>query len=379
MSKETASIRLVNVSKTYGKQAVLSDICLDIREGELMTVVGPSGCGKTTLLRSIAGLEEIQAGDIYIDGKLVNSWPPHLRNTAMIFQSYALYPNLSVFENIAFPLRAVRMPQPEVRKRVEEVATRLGLFNNLSRRPRQLSGGERQRVAIARAIVRNPHAFLMDEPLSNLDAQLRRYMRAEIVRLQRQLGVTTIFVTHDQSEAITMGDRITVLNEGRIQQTGTPREVYDRPANTFVAGFIGLPGMNLNTASLAFVEEPGVIRMHGSRLTIPVTNRMHTSFEEETIVGVRPEDFLITGKQDAMLTGRIDLIEYLGAETVLTVLSEAGEFIVKAGAGQVFRLNDSLHLKVLPENVYLFSSLTRALHGTLSEIIEKNGALASPA
>ncbi len=379
MSKETASIRLVNVSKTYGKQAVLSDICLDIREGELMTVVGPSGCGKTTLLRSIAGLEEIQAGDIYIDGKLVNSWPPHLRNTAMIFQSYALYPNLSVFENIAFPLRAVRMPQPEVRKRVEEVATRLGLFNNLSRRPRQLSGGERQRVAIARAIVRNPHAFLMDEPLSNLDAQLRRYMRAEIVRLQRQLGVTTIFVTHDQSEAITMGDRITVLNEGRIQQTGTPREVYDRPANTFVAGFIGLPGMNLNTASLAFVEEPGVIRMHGSRLTIPVTNRMHTSFEEETIVGVRPEDFLITGKQDAMLTGRIDLIEYLGAETVLTVLSEAGEFIVKAGAGQVFRLNDLLHLKVLPENVYLFSSLTRALHGTLSEIIEINGALASPA
>ncbi len=376
MSKDTASIRLVNVSKSYGKQAVLSDISLDIQEGELMTVVGPSGCGKTTLLRSIAGLEEIQTGDIYIDGKRVNSWPPHLRNTAMIFQSYALYPNLSVFENIAFPLRAIRMPQPEVRQRVEEVATRLELFNNLSRRPRQLSGGERQRVAIARAIVRNPNSFLMDEPLSNLDAQLRRHMRTEIVRLQRQLGVTTIFVTHDQSEAITMGDRITVLNEGRIQQTGTPREIYDRPANTFVAGFIGMPGMNLTTTLLAFVEEPGVIRMDGSRLIVPGIDH-YDRWEAETIVGIRPEDFLITGKQDAMLTGRIDLIEYFGAETALTVVSEAGEFIVKTSDRRSFRLNDALYLKVLPENIYLYSAITRELTGTLSELIDKPGSLAS--
>jgi len=269
------------------------------------------------------------------------------------------------------------MPQAEIRKRVEEVAAQLGLSVNLPRRPRQLSGGERQRVAIARAIVRNPRSFLMDEPLSNLDAQLRRYMRTAIVRLQRQLGVTTIFVTHDQSEAITMGDRITVLNEGRIQQTGTPREVYDRPANTFVAGFIGQPGMNMTTVSLA--EDPDDIKMYGSRLAVPAIGRLHAQGETEVIIGIRPEDFLITGRQEAMLSGHIDLIEYLGAETALTVVSEAGEFIVKTGDRRAFRLNDILYLKVLQENIYLFSSATRELNGTLFELIGKTGSLASPA
>ncbi|KLU59989.1 trehalose import ATP-binding protein SugC [Peptococcaceae bacterium CEB3] len=338
-----------------------------------MTVVGPSGCGKSTLLRSIAGLEEIDGGDIYIGDRKVNSLPPHKRNVAMVFQSYALYPNLSVFENIAFPLRAIRIPQAEIKQKVEGVATRLGLFHHLSRKPRQLSGGERQRVAIARAIVRNPSSFLMDEPLSNLDAELRRQMRTEIVRLQRQLGVTTLFVTHDQVEAITMSDRITVLKDGKIQQIGRPEEVYRRPANTFVAGFIGSPGMNLIKVSLVPVDGGGRMRLQGSRLDVPVGEAGGLKGEEEVIMGVRPEDFQITDEQDAMLAGRIDLAEYLGSETVLTLRSEAGEFTVKAGDRRSFRLNDMLHVKVPPRNICLYSPKTRDLRGTLHDLMTKSG------
>ncbi len=240
-----ASVEARNITKRFDGQAAVAGIDLLVREGELLVLLGPSGCGKTTLLRMIAGLEMPTTGDIVIDGRVVTELPPRARNIAMVFQSYALYPHFSVYDNIAFPLRVAHMPGPEIERKVNEAAAMFGIERYLTRKPRQLSGGERQRVALARAVVREPVVFLLDEPLSNLDAKLRTSARDELQQFQRRLATTTIYVTHDQVEAMGLGDRIAVLNEGRIHQLGTPLEVYDHPADIFVATFIGSPPMNL--------------------------------------------------------------------------------------------------------------------------------------
>ena len=246
-----ASVTFDRVTKVYDNVTALEDFSLEVEAGEFMVFVGPSGCGKTTALRMVAGLEEITAGEIAIGDETVNELDPRQRDVAMVFQNYALYPHMTVFDNIAFGLRARRAPKSEIRRRVESAGQALGLADLLQRKPRQLSGGQRQRVAMGRAIVRQPRVFLMDEPLSNLDARLRVQMRAEVARVQRELGVTTIYVTHDQVEAMTMGDRVAVMRSGVLQQTGDPQVVFDRPANLFVASFIGSPPMNLVEAQLA--------------------------------------------------------------------------------------------------------------------------------
>jgi multiple sugar transport system ATP-binding protein len=309
-----AEISLNELTKRYpnGFEAVKA-LTLDIGEGELLVLVGPSGCGKTTALRMIAGLEEISAGDLYIGGRRVNDVPEKDRDIAMVFQSYALYPHMTVAQNIGFSLRLSGVPKRELRQRVKNTAKLLAIENLLDRRPKQLSGGQRQRVAMGRAIIREPQAFLMDEPLSNLDAKLRVQMRGEIESLQKRLGVTTVYVTHDQVEAMTMGDRVAVLLDGELQQVDTPTHVYDRPANLFVAGFIGSPPMNLAQAP---VEEGPAVRIGDARIGIP--RDLADRAGKSVIVGIRPEDLQGSGGNGSgdgkvALRGEIVRVEALGA------------------------------------------------------------------
>ena len=323
-----AAITLENVSKVYpdGTRAVRS-LDLEIRDGELVVFVGPSGCGKTTALRMVAGLEEITEGTIRIGDEVVNDLPPKDRDIAMIFQNYALYPHMSAFENMAFALKLRSVERSERRRRVGEAARVLGLGDVLPKRPRTLSGGQRQRVAMGRAIVREPRAFLMDEPLSNLDAQLRVQMRAEIARLQRELNVTTIYVTHDQSEAMTLGERVAVLRDGRLQQLATPKDLYDRPANLFVAEFIGSPAMNLVGADLVR-SNGGVVAEFGEqrlRVDDDVLARRPAlrAFEgRRLILGIRPEDMedaaLESGvPEDRRVAAVVDIVEDRGSESLV--------------------------------------------------------------
>ncbi|MGZ8696120.1 MAG: ABC transporter ATP-binding protein, partial [Gaiellaceae bacterium] len=297
-----AGITLSGVGKVFagGKRAV-AELDLRIADGELMVLVGPSGCGKTTTLRMVAGLEQPTEGAIRIGDRLVDSLDPGRRDVAMVFQNYALYPHMSVFDNLAFPLRAGRVPRAEVRRRVARTAELLGLDDLLKRKPRALSGGQRQRVAMGRAIVREPQAFLMDEPLSNLDAQLRTQMRAEIAGLQRELGVTTIYVTHDQIEAMTMGTRIAVMRDGFLQQLGPPQTLYDEPDNLFVAGFVGSPGMNLFQGRIERNGDTLECVLGGQRLPIGGANRYAAALAAyaggDVAVGIRPEH--LTGAAEA--------------------------------------------------------------------------------
>ncbi|HEY1512673.1 MAG TPA: sn-glycerol-3-phosphate ABC transporter ATP-binding protein UgpC [Gaiellaceae bacterium] len=334
-----AGITLTDVSKIYddGTRAV-SDLNLDVADGELVVFVGPSGCGKSTALRMIAGLEEISEGEVKIGDRIVNNLRPRDRDVAMVFQNYALYPHMTVAENIGFALRMRKVPKDEARRRVEETAKILGLAEHLRRKPRQLSGGQRQRVAMGRAIVREPHVFLMDEPLSNLDAKLRVQMRAEISRIQRQLKVTTVYVTHDQVEAMTMGDRVAVLRRGLLQQFDAPQLLYERPANLFVASFIGSPAMNMLEGTIERAGEGVVCRLGSASLALPadvVNTRpaLERYLGRAVAVGIRPEALDEPGRQNggegARLHGRVQTIEALGPELLAYVDIEAQPVLVE--------------------------------------------------
>ena len=322
-----ASIELENIVKTYGDGfKAVNDISLDIADGELMILVGPSGCGKSTVLRMIAGLEDITSGELQIGGERMNEKAPRERNLAMVFQNYALYPHLTVYENIAFPLRLQKRSDEEIRKKVEDAASTLELTEHLERKPSQLSGGQRQRVAMGRAIVREAQAFLFDEPLSNLDAKLRGQMRTEISRLQRRLGITTVYVTHDQTEAMTLGDRVAVLRKGLLQQVATPRELYERPVNMFVAGFIGSPPMNFVSAG---VEKDALV-LPFARVPLAKEVREAVAGKQLLIAGIRPEHFedasLIDDAHRARgvtFEARVDVTEWLGNELYAYIPFEA--------------------------------------------------------
>ena len=341
-----AEITYDKVSKVYpdGTQAV-HDLDLDIGDGELMVLVGPSGCGKTTALRMLAGLEEISGGEIKIGDRVVNDLTPKDRDVAMVFQSYALYPHMTVHDNLAFGLKLRKMPKREVEERVRRAANILQIEEFLKRKPRALSGGQRQRVAMGRAIVREPQAFLMDEPLSNLDAKLRVQMRAEIHQLQRRLGVTTIYVTHDQVEAMTMGDRVAVMNAGHLQQVDTPQVLYDQPVNEFVAGFIGSPAINLVEAQLQRQNGALTVSLGEHRITVDdqlARNRSGLAgyIGKNIILGIRPEDFEDASIETAAPPDRrikvtADLTEPLGSEVLVHFSTQATGVVSSAAAADV--------------------------------------------
>ncbi len=329
-------IAFSKVVKAYdGGAQVVHGIDLEIGQGEFVVFVGPSGCGKSTLLRMVAGLESVSGGTISIEGRVVNDLPPRERDIAMVFQDYALYPHKNVFENLAFGLRLRKLPEAEIRRRVNDAAAILQIGHLLERKPRALSGGQRQRVAMGRAIVRQPRAFLFDEPLSNLDAQLRAEMRTEIKKLHQRLAATTIYVTHDQVEAMTLAQRIVVLSAGRIMQVGTPDEIYHRPRSRFVAGFTGSPPMNFLPGRIA--ESAGAVAVTfgegGAALALPParSGRWRALAGREVTLGIRPEDIRLAraAESDQALDARIVVVEPLGAETLLTLAARGVEFVAR--------------------------------------------------
>ena len=350
-----ATVALKNVKKSYGDVNIIQGVDLAIQDKEFVVFVGPSGCGKSTLLRMIAGLEEITSGDLSIDGKVVNDVPPDARGLAMVFQSYALYPHMSVEKNMGFALKLAGVSKSERDSKVMEAAKILQLEKLLERKPGQLSGGQRQRVAIGRAIVRQPKVFLFDEPLSNLDASLRVQMRIEIARLHNELDATMIYVTHDQIEAMTMADRIVVLRAGRIEQVGTPLELYHFPANVFVAGFIGSPKMNLTPAKLKSMGPTGAtITLPGGKdIVIPVEATNAASPGSDVTLGVRPEQFAIAA--DGPLSGTIAVVEQLGGETLIYV--DVGNKVlvtVKTGGSNTAQVGSPVSLSVITDEANLF-------------------------
>ena len=356
-----SEVRLVGISKQYegarADKAALQHLDLTIPAGEMVVLVGPSGCGKSTTLRIVAGLEEPTTGQVLIDGRDVTNVPPAQRDIAMVFQSYALYPHMTVYENLAFALRIRKLPDAEIRRRVEEVARSLAIESYLERRPKALSGGQRQRVAIGRAVVRSPKVFLFDEPLSNLDAKLRGDMRREIARIldgERQKRTTAMYVTHDQVEAMTLADRIVVLKDGTIQQMGTPLEIYDTPANRFVAGFFGTPTMNFLDAQVARDAGRATVRGRGFELAIGDDAREHAG---DVTVGIRPERVGLAERPDAVpVAARVGMREVLGAEVVLHLESAAGEITVRADAHAAARPGDALTVWLDPGAIHLFDA-----------------------
>ena len=356
-----ATITLRNIHKNYGDVEVIRGVDLDVQHQEFVVIVGPSGCGKSTLLRLIAGLEEIHDGELFIDGQKANDIPPAERGVAMVFQNYALYPHMSVADNMAFSLRLAGVPKTERHNKVREVARMLQLQDLLHRKPRALSGGERQRVAIGRAIVRNPKAFLFDEPLSNLDASLRVQMRLELARLHDRLNATMIYVTHDQVEAITMADKIVVLNNGLIEQVGSPLELYHHPRNLFVAGFIGSPKMNLLDARVTSIDPESVqVKLPGNVIVpVPVEGE-GLAVGENVTFGIRSEH--LQQHERGQLSGEVLVAERLGGETFLYVrIADDNMLVVKADGGNPTQVHDQITVRIDGEPCHLFNSTGQAL------------------
>jgi len=340
------TVELDRISKAFGPLTVLHELSLSVTPGEFMVLLGPSGCGKTTALRMIAGLESVTSGSIRIDGRDVTDVAPKNRDIAMVFQSYALYPHMSVAENIAYPLKIRKLPRAEIDKQVRDVAAQVQLDSLLERFPRQLSGGQRQRVALARAIVRRPAAFLMDEPLSNLDAKLRGHMRAELKHMQHQLGIATVYVTHDQIEAMTLGHRVAVLNQGRLQQIDTPHRIYDDPANIFVAGFVGSPPMNFVPGAL------GEGRFNAAGGSLPAAAR---ESRENVLLGLRPEDCrVVAASSPDCLPGTIYSIELIGDHVLVTCQLAGTAIVIKAEKNFSGEIGAAVGVQAAPGRCYLF-------------------------
>jgi len=355
-----ATVELKSVKKIYeGGVLAVDDCSITINDKEFVVLVGPSGCGKSTTLRMIAGLEEITSGELFIDGKLMNDVAPKDRDIAMVFQNYALYPHMTVYENMAFGLKIRKFPKKEINERVHEAAGILDIEELLDRKPKALSGGQRQRVAVGRAIVRKPKVFLFDEPLSNLDAKLRVQMRAEISALHHRLQATMIYVTHDQTEAMTMGDRIVVLKDGLIQQIGTPLGLYNKPINRFVAGFIGSPQMNIMKSTIR--ESGGRLVADEGDFTIALdgnlSNLMRPYVGKDVLIGIRPEDMVVTDKpvEGQSITAKVEVVEPLGAEILLYVSTKQHEsIIVRVAPHYVFHVGDMATLKPSLEKIHFF-------------------------
>jgi len=358
-----ARVVLKNVTKKFGDVVAVSDVSLEVDDGSFLVLLGPSGCGKTTTLRCIAGLETPDNGEIYIGDRLVNDLPPKDRNIAMVFQSYALYPHMKVYDNMAFPLKMRKLPKDEIEKRVKESAEMLRIAHLLSRKPKELSGGERQRVALGRAIVRNPEVFLMDEPLSNLDAKLRVYMRAELKRMQKELGVTTVYVTHDQVEAMTMADEIAIMNLGLLQQLGNAFEVFHSPENLFVAGFIGSPPMNFLKCTLG--EKDGSYLLDAGSFALPLTDALGKTIKEkatssELILGVRPEDISLEKKRTAkeFVNAEVYVTEPMGSEVIVDL--KVGEEILKVKTPPDIKISigDKMWIGFNEDRIHIFDKST---------------------
>ena len=351
-----ATVTFSNVWKRYGDFEAVRDLSLEIGDGEFMVLVGPSGCGKTTSLRMIAGLEEVTDGTLKIGDRVVNDVAPKDRDIAMVFQSYALYPHMSVYDNMAFGLKLRKVPKADVDKRVKDAARILGL-EDLQKKPRELSGGQRQRVALGRAIVREPAVFLMDEPLSNLDAKLRVQTRAEIARLHQRLGTTTVYVTHDQVEAMTMGTRIAVMHKGELQQVGTPQELYEHPTRQFVAGFIGSPAMNF----VSVARDGDGLAGAGVKLPVPARFKAGLDGAQNLIAGFRPEHLELGEVPDsAVIRARADVVEFLGDQELLhvTIPDHAEDVVALVGAEHRVKSGDVLDLRVPLDKLHLFNADT---------------------
>ncbi len=363
-----ATLKFVNINKIYdSKVQAVFDFNLDVKDKEFIVFVGPSGCGKSTTLRMVAGLEEITSGELYINDRLVNDIAPKDRDIAMVFQSYALYPHMTVFDNMAFGLKLRKIPKEEIEKRVNEAAAILGLEPYLNRRPKALSGGQRQRVALGRAIVRSPKVFLMDEPLSNLDAKLRVQMRSEIAKIHEKVGATTIYVTHDQTEAMTMATRIVIMKDGHIQQIGSPKEVYNFPANIFVGGFIGSPAMNFVTGR--YIDGKFVIEADKTqrRIEVELTDELRANIQgyegEEVVFGIRPEDIHIDGPiveryPNSQADIECDVVELLGHELILYGYLNGQRITVKTSAIHDIQVHDKVRLTFDLNKAHFFDPTT---------------------
>jgi multiple sugar transport system ATP-binding protein len=348
-----SAITLSKVIKRYGHVQVVHGIDLEIERGEFVVLLGPSGCGKTTTLRMIAGLEDVSDGQLSIDGKVVNDVAPRDRGVAMVFQNYALYPHMTVRKNMEFALRPLKLGTVEVARRIDETAGILGLTELLDRRPAQLSGGQRQRVAMGRAMVRTPDVFLFDEPLSNLDAKLRTQVRWEIAKLHKRLGTTVVYVTHDQVEAMTLADKIVIMKDGYIEQTGTPEEVFARPNNLFVATFIGSPAMNLLPATVSDGQ------FVGDHMTLPVPDRLagKVSAGQKVTVGVRPPEISLTRETEpGAIAARVEVTEYLGNEALLDIRVGSHEMIAEVPASQRPGEDEDIFIRVNSEALHVFDA-----------------------
>ena len=358
-----ASISLRNIEKRFGDVTVLRDCNLEIADHEFIVLVGPSGSGKTTLLRIIAGLEHASDGEVWFGDVCVNDLDVSDRDIAMVFQNYGLYPHMSVYDNMAFGLRRRKLPKDEIDRRVRGAAAMLSIEPYLARRPKQLSGGQRQRVALGRAIVRDPAVFLLDEPLSNLDAQLRVQMRAEILKVQRSVTATAVYVTHDQVEAMTMGDRIVVMHEGRIQQVGTPDELYDRPVNLFVASFIGTPPMGFATCRVERTGDNIQLSADSASLRLPAGSVPDLGEAGEVVVGVRPENLTLVDEPDgspAVFLGKVEVVEMLGAEQLIHFAAGDATMTARVPRGVRVKLDQEVAFSAEPSSLHFFDKATGA-------------------